>query len=583
MKQSIRWSGLGAFIVIVAGIASISLLFLDTWIKLGAEKGLGSALGAEVNISEVSHTLSPFSVTLSRLQFTDPAQPQNNKVQAETLSADVEILPLLMQKVVINNLQVTGVEFDQERSKPGEVYRQPDAKQSFIPSFDEGDVELPDIDDLIAKSPLKTTKAIADAEAAYALHKTQLEAQYKALPNKEKLENYKQQIEALKETDYKNPAELLAAKEKFEAIKQEIRADKKQFEDFKNAVGEAKADLSPKVAALRAAPGEDYEQLKGLAAGDAAAISDVTAMIFGEQTRAWSEKLLAAVELVGPMLQNNKEQAKEEVTDAGRWYEFTDTTPLPDLLIRNANISVKWEENAIDSIWKDITNDHTKLGRATTFSVDAEKTSLWQKLALNGDLWIDDLGIKANQAWQLAGLALQPSDMVKEDKLSVALTSALLNSAGKLSINQNILDGTGKIDLGSLQLDAQGSNKLTNIIADSLNQLSDLSIDTDISGNLSSPSLGFKSDLDKKLSQAISGSVSKEAQAKLGELQAKLDKQAGDAIGTNDQQLAQLVNWEQLADGNLSSIDGLLKSKLDSVVDKKKDELKEKLLKKLKF
>ena len=146
-----------------------------------------------------------------------------------------------------------------------------------------------------------------------------------------------------------------------------------------------------------------------------------------------------------------------------------------------------------------------------------------------------------------------------------------------------MLNGSGKIDLGSLKLDAQGSNKLTNIIAGSLNQLSDLSIETDIGGNLDAPSFSFKSDLDNKLAKALTSNVSAEAQAKLSELQSKLNNQASGAIGTNDQQLAQLVNWETLADGNLESIDGLLKSKLDSVVDKKKDELKEKLLKKFKF
>ena len=583
MAQNIRWQGLAAFVLIVGSITAISLLFLDTWIKLGAQKGLGHALGAEVNIGQVTHTLSPFSVMLTEVQMTDASAPANNKVQAKVVSADVELFPLLMNKIIINQLQVSGVAFDQSRESPGEVYREPGQQQNFVPSFNDEEIQFPDIDELIAKSPLKTTKAIKDAEQTYALHKEKLETQYRSLPNKEKLESYKQQIEVLKDTDHKNPTDLLAAKEKFDRIKQEIREDKQKFTDFKNSVAEAKKDLSPKVAALKAAPGEDYQQLKGLAAGDAAAISDITAMVFGEQTRAWSEKLLAAVEVVGPMLQNNKEQFEEETKDRGQWYEYTDTTPLPDLLIRQANISIDWQQNTIDSQWQDITYDHSKLGRPTIFAVDAEKSNLWQKLRLNGDLWIDDLGIKANQSWDLAGFMMQASEMVAEEKLSVALTQALLNSVGKLSIEQNMMEGQSKIDLGALKLDAQGSNKLTNVIADSLNQLTDLSIDTKLSGDLKTPSFSFKSDLDKKLANALTNSVGVEAQAKLSELQTKLDGQASDAINTNDQQIAQLLNWEKLASGNVQSLDNLLKSKLNSLVDKKKDELKEKLLQKLKF
>ncbi len=583
MKQNIRWSGLAAFALILGVLVAVSLIFLDTWIKLGAEKGLGQAVGAEVNIGRVTHTLSPFSVTFNSVQMTDATTPSNNKVQAQSVAADVELIPLLMHKVMINHLQITGIEFDQKRANPGKVYREPDEQQSFITGLDGEEIELPDIDELLANSPLKTTQAAMEAEEAYAKHRQKLEEQYQSLPNKEKLEHYKQQIEALKDTDYNNPAELLAAKEKFDGIKAEMRADKQKFTDFRNSVTAARNELTPKVAALKAAPGEDYQRLKGVAVGDSAAISDVTAMVFGEQARVWSERLLAAVEVVGPMLQNNKEKVEEETIGKGRWYEFTDATPLPDLLIRKASIGISWQQNSIDSQWQNITDDHTKLGKPTTFSVDAEKTELWQTLIVNGNLWVDDIGLKANQTWKLAGLSLQPSNMVKEDKFSVALTQARLNSIGSLSVEQSAINGNGNIDFSALKLNAKGSNKLTNVIASSLNELTDLSIDTTISGNIKAPSFSFKSDLDKKLVNALSQNISGEAQAKLAELENKLNEQATSATGKTDKNITQLLNWDELADGNLQNLDGLLKSKFDSLVDRKKDDLKEKLLKKLKF
>ena len=66
MQKLIRWPGLIAFFVITGLIAAIVILFLDFWIKLAAEKGLESSTGAEVNIAQVTHTFSPFGVTLTK-------------------------------------------------------------------------------------------------------------------------------------------------------------------------------------------------------------------------------------------------------------------------------------------------------------------------------------------------------------------------------------------------------------------------------------------------------------------------------------------------------------------------------------
>ncbi|WP_185236665.1 hypothetical protein [Teredinibacter franksiae] len=50
-----------------------------------------------------------------------------------------------------------------------------------------------------------------------------------------------------------------------------------------------------------------------------AALSEITALVFGEQARAWSKRLLSAYELVVPMLESKKEveQVKGREEGAG--------------------------------------------------------------------------------------------------------------------------------------------------------------------------------------------------------------------------------------------------------------------------
>lgn len=582
MKSIIRWPGLVAFFVVVGLFTAISILFLDFWIKLAAEKTLGLANRAEVNIESVEHTFSPFSITLNRVQLTDPSAPDTNQLETQTVSAAIDLPPLLLRKLIIDDLKITGVEFGTLRDSPGDVYEKTedetvDSEQLFVET--QG---IPSVDEILAKSPLKTTLAIEDVEVAYEKHSDKLQTQYEALPSKEKLENYQKRIKELTEADYKDATKLLAAKEEFDQLKDEIKADKKQLEEFKTSVDAAKADLGPKVSALKAAPTQDYEQLKSLLAGDADAIEDVTTLVFGEQIGQWSQYTLAAFEIIGPMLKSSREAEQEAQAYQGKWINFDNDAGLPDLLIRKSEISIKWQEENISSYWTDITYQHDIIGRATTFVVDSSASKLWNSLKVDGELWLSDAnGAKAQQTWALDGLTLSDLGLVDQEKISGELKSGLVSSTGSMSLAGDVLSGKGLVDLQQLLINATGSNKITNIVADTLNQLKELTLTTDIAGTLGDLDLSIGSDLNQQIGGALLANVSTEQQEKLDELKQKLNLQTSEVLGEGNDQYQQLLDWEKLADGDLSSIDSLLEAKLDSLVDQKKDEAKDKLLNKL--
>ncbi|KXI29614.1 TIGR03545 family protein [Paraglaciecola hydrolytica] len=581
MKNIIRWPGLIAFFVVVGLISALVILFLDFWIKLAAQKGLEAATGAEVNISQVEHTFSPFGVSFIGVQLTDPKSPSTNQLEAQVISANIELSPLLLRKVIIDQLTMTGVQFGTTRNSAGQVYRQPDDSESVSSSLFPDAKDLPSVDEVLAKSPLKTTKAIETTQQAYEQHKDKLSEQYANLPSKDKLSDYKKRIEVLSKTDYKNPADLLAAKEEFEKLKQEIKADKAVFNEFKESLQTAKQDLGPKLAQLKAAPGQDYEQLKSLVAGDAGAISDVTTMVFGETAGEWSGYALAALDILAPMLKNKEQQQQEVVIAEGRWISFGDTSGLPELWIKQADISLSWQQEQILSTWQDITYQHDIIGRPTVFKVDSSASSLWQSLKLNGDFWLKDSGINAQQKWQLAGLKLQDISLVEQDKLSSKLLKGLLSSNGEIKVNQNAVSGDAAINLAELAMQATGENKLTRIIAQTLNQMQQLQINTNVAGAIGDLDLSFSSDLNKQLGSALLANIGKEEQGKLDELKQKLDSQMQGALGTQDSQYSEWLDWEKLVDGDMNSLEDMLNAKMTGALDKKKDELKDKLKGKL--
>jgi uncharacterized protein (TIGR03545 family) len=580
MKSIIRLPGLIAFFMIVGLIAATGILFMDYWIKLVAEKSLTKTTGAEVNIASVEHTFSPFGITLNHLQLTDPQAPHTNQLEAESVSAKIDLAPLLLRKIIIDSLTISGVQLGSLRESEGVVYLKPEEQQSQTEDIFAEVKALPSVDDILAKSPLKTTKAIEGTRTVYAKHSHTLQQQYAALPEKDKLADYQKRIKSLTETEYKDPIKLAKAKKKFDNLKEEILNDKKLLSDFKQSIGAAKNALLPQLAALRAAPGQDYEQLKLLIAGDAGAINDVTTLVFGEKVGEWSRYALAVFDIVGSML-NAQEQAEEQLGYAGKWISFDNTPSLPSLWIKKAQISLQWQQETITSDWQDITHQHDVLGRPTVFSVNSSSSSLWQSLILNGDLWLSHSGDKANQNWTLSGLKLSELDLVSQEKLTSQLDSGLLSSTGRIALNGEAISGTGKIDLQSLVIIATGTNKITNIVANTLNQLKKLTINTDIGGTIGNLDLSFSSDLNKQIGGALLSNVSTEQQTKLDELKQKINKKTEGMLGDNNSQLSQWLDWEELADGDLGNINELLKAQFSSVIDEKKNELKKKIFDKL--
>ena len=581
MKSIIRLPGLFAFFIIVGLITAGSILFLDYWIKIVAEKSLTKTTGAEVNIGSVEHTFSPFGITLNRVQLTDPQAPQTNQLEAETVSARINLAPMLLRKLIIDDLTINGIQLGSLRDVKGHVYRRPIKALNLAEDIFADVKELLSVDEILAKSPLKTTKAIENTQAIFAKHSEVLQQQYAALPEKNELAKYQVRIKALTDTDYKDPIKLALAKKEFDAIKEEILKDKKLLSDFKQSVVRAKNELSPQLLALKAAPEQDYAQLKSLVTGDTNAINDVTALVFGEQVGQWSQYALATFNIVGPMLRAQGQAEKEQQGHTGRWINFDDTSSLPDLWIKKAQISLQWRQEKIISDWQDITHQHDILGRSTLFSVNSTSSSLWQSLILNGDLWLDQSSVKANQNWALSGLKLSTLALVSQEKLTSQLVSGLLSSSGKASLNGEIVSGTGNIDFQKLIIEAKGSNKITNIVAKTLNQLKKLTINTDIGGTVDNLNLSFSSDLNKRIGAALLSNVSSEQSAKLDELKQKLNNKTEGVMSTNNDQLAQWLDWETLANGGLGNINELLETRISSLVDNNKDELKDKLKNKL--
>ena len=543
-------------------------LFANTIIKSILEDQLSQSYGAEVNIGSFNHSLFPTTVTIEDIQLTNPTAPMRNQVVVGKAFGDVALMPLLSKEVIVNKLQLLDVEFDQPRNSEGKVLRQPTQSLTFDEIKQKAKEAIPTVDELIERNPLMTTAAVAQAKQTYETYSEELKTSYQALPDKSRIEEYKTQVEALKEMDFKNPQALVEAQSKLKTLKEQISADRALITDFTDNAKNARTALSDSLQQLKAAPKQDYQLMKGIIAGDEAAMQQVTQLVFGDKAAEYTQYLMSAVQIVLPLIHG------EPQTDD------TPATELPAILVKEAEVAVKYKDETIGSVWKNITNTHPVFGEPTTFTISAAG-ELLKQFESSGQFWIDEKGVDASQQWSLAGVNLANVPMVNSEKLSAALEKALVTTSGQFSINDNLLNGSGDIDLASLVIEAAGTNKLTTAIANALNQLKTLDMKLNLSGTLSNPDFAISSDLDNKLAQAAISELTASQQDKLDEVMLRLNGMVG---GVQSETQGHLVNVESMlsaAQGDSSQLESLLKTQLNNVIDQQKNKLFDKLKSKL--
>ena len=556
-KSVLKWIA-GFFVVIFA----VYFLFANTIIKAVLESKLGESYGAEVNIDSFDHSLFPTTVSLKGIALTNPTKPARNQVFVGDANADVELAPLLSDQVIVNNLNLLNVQFDTERPSPGEVYRVPERSLSFDEMKAKAQDAVPSVDELLERNPLKTAAAVENARAAYDTYGEALKTDYASLPDKSRIDYYKTQIAQLQETDYKDPQALVQAKSAFDKLKAEMQADRALISDFTEKASKAKSVLSETASALKNAPQEDYALLKGVIAGDQEALSQVTYFVFGDKAAEYTEYLMAAMQIVMPLIQG--EEKSEAPAD------------IPSILVKEANVSVLWQEESITSKWNNITNVHDVFGNPTTFTIEAAG-ELLKSFTSSGEFYIDGEGVDASQQWSLAGVNMANIPLSGNESLSAVLTSALMKTAGSMQITDNKLTGSGTVDLQQLVMQATGESDTTKVIAKALQSLSSLNMDMFLEGTLSNPDFKIKSDLDNQLANMALSELTASQQDKLDELNQKLNAMIGNEQSLISGELGDVNSMISAAQGDSAAIEELLKSKLNNVVEQQKNKLFDKL------
>ena len=586
MKQWIRWSGLLTFTIILALLVLGWMFAAAPIIKYSIETFGSQAAGAKVEVGEVKLNFAPLGVEILNVQVANSDTPMENLVEFEQAIADLELMPLLLGKGIINNLSLSGVEFstsrltsgaldedsesENESTKEATAQKEDSAEKGLVDSgLDSMQQSLPTADELLAREPLLTEQRGKAFQQQFKQSQQAINKSMAAIPNEQALAHYEDEFDRIINGRFKSVDDFNQRKKEFEQLKKRIKTDKKAIQAAAKAVTNAKTELQKQWPQLQAAPGQDFSNLKSKYQLDGAGVGNLSRLLFGEQAGQWSQQALYWYEKAKPFL--TSEESEEEVASTeqsrkfGRYVHFPTERPLPDFLIVKTELKVSLAQGDFDIRIDDITHQQSIINRPTIITAKGKNLQDIAAMNFNGvldhrvkpsldrfDFNINNMAVK-NYNLGAMGLKLNRSEVTVV--AWAELSDGIINAQGNGVFNASKFSSKDKTVMAKEMVSALAKIKRFNIDAGAV-------------GQLTKPELSFKSDLEDQLSSAFSRRLKEKQNELEKQLKDKLNNKLLSYAGDYQQQLKKL----DLASGSFSSKQDKLKQLADSELSSFKEQ-----------
>jgi len=611
MTKWIRWSGLIGFTVLIALVVVFWMFAAAPLIKISIEKFGSQALGAQIDVKDVSLNFNPLILAIEGVDITDKDAPMTNAVSFDSAKADMSLFPLLLGKSIIQDMSLEGVAFGTPRQTSGAL-----AVEAQITKEDKPDTEsqsektsadtqlaetksassqsLPSADEILDREPLATVTRGEKFKSSLAVHKKELDDSISAVPNQSALAQYQKNLDKLLSGKLKSVKDFKSRKKALDELKSQFKKDQKAIKRAQLAIKEAKKDLGAQWPLLKKAPKEDLENIKGKYTLDAAGTSNLAALLLGEDAGGYAKTGLEYYEKFSPLLEESEEADLVEEQQAkrleGKFVHFPTDRPLPDFWLKNLSFSAALPLGDVAVVVKDITHQQDVINQPTTIEAHGNELQNIKALTLKGVLdhrigkGTDTFDLDIQQ-WQLSGLNLGLAGL--------ELNKSDLNLQGDVVFTGSNMNAVGKGQFTQASFQSDDKTVLAKEMLGALRHIDQFNVNAKAKGALVKPDISLSSDLDSKLSRAFDKRI-KERQK---QLEKKLREKLADKLlsysGDYQDQLKEL----NLADGSLgdaskamgkmakaevSSYEDQLKADAKAKSDKKKKALENKLKDKFK-
>lgn len=521
MMKWLRWSGIGAFVVVTVLIGCIWLLLVDGVVERLIEKTGTRVVGARVELDSADLSLLPLGLTLHRLQVTNPDEPMRNAVEIERLAMGMDGLQLLQRKVIIEEMAAQKVRLDTPRRTSGAISKKspaaPKEKKSG-PGLGMPALQIPDVKEVLSRESLHSLELATDFTARLAQDKIQWQQRLAELPDQQKLNEYTTRLQNLKKSG-SGLGSLLAGASEAAAVQQELKADLARLQAAQNDFKAAKAAYQQQLIELKNAPQQDIKRLVAKYGLSPQGLGNMGTLLFGDKIGTMVTKGLSWYEKAQPLLARRSQgtpraEVVKPLRGKGVMVRFQEKEPLPDFLIRTITATVALAAGDVNGTITNVTPDQDILGAPLSFAFSGDKLQGQGSLALDGVLD----RVQPDQGRDLINLKMRDYTidklaLVSSGELPITLESALADLGLTVTVQGRDLAADLRTSLHAATLTTpagQDNNLLTQALADAVGGITKATVSAKIDGTLDDYTIAFQSDLDAVLQKALGKTLEKQ-------------------------------------------------------------------------
>jgi uncharacterized protein (TIGR03545 family) len=591
-KGWIRWSGLVTFLVLVGVVFAMTYLALTMVLKSQLEKYASQAWGAEISIDRLDFSFLPLGVSLNGIDVTDPKKPMQNLVTIGHLGASLNMYQLVVGRTVIEDMSLQHLGFNQPRMTSGAlkqtasktdktIAKKEDNKASS--SFAVPNMLVPNPQDILGRQSFKTTAQAEKINAQLNQLNDKWTSLQKQMPDSKAIADYQKRFEALTKGSIKNLNDLQAKQAEFEKLQKEVSQKTDAIKQAQTMFDKDLPQLKNEVKALKKMPAQDFANLQSTYSLDQNGLKNFTYLVYGAKVREYTDQGLAIYEKVKPFIEKfaaeraaaKKQQAEEKhKRQLGQDIAFVEHDPEPDFIIKRFKLSSDLDWGKVAATANNINFDQPRSRMATLFNVTVQPTTQKTALTIKGQSnWIQTgKGFtEAKISWP--GYELKNWAMLKDDNLPLSMKSSQVAVNGKIKITQSQkVDGVVDLDYQKVDFDmgATKSKEVKQYLAPVFEDIHQFTVTSDVSGELLSPSIGARSDLDRKVSSSLNKVLNKQIADAKAQLRKQFDQKMADQLGPINQKLSALLGDQVKLNSNAKGVNDILSTTPEKFVEQQK-------------
>lgn len=586
-----RWKAILPFLLGTGLIVVVWLLFGEEFVRRSSEDYATEMLGTEVDIGGLTITESHSRVTLSGLQVADPYDRTRNLFEAGRIVLDLDPVPLLEKKLVIDQMELTGLRFLVTRRKPAREIKSEGIAQRVRAQM--GDWKHQFDVPLLSLTPVDTIKALVldptklgTVQAAQSLTRqgdsvrTALQGAIGKMQPGPVLDSARALAARLAATDPQKlgvPGSAKAVADVKHALDQ-LGAIKKQVAALQQSAQSGAQLLTQGVKDLDAARQRDYQFARGLLQLPSISAPDISYLLFGPATASMFEQALYYTNLgrgyLPPGLDPLRKPGPTRLRMAGTTVAFPKLKAWPTFLLRQGKIGFSIGGDSTTGSFgatvQGLTTEPAIYGHPTLFAAQgALRGAVPMSIDLAGALdhvtatMRDSLGAALAgvplPAFNLPGLPYRLTPGRGQAALSFALDGEKLR--GEWSVHSDRL-GAALID----SVQGRTQSQLQALVGRVLGGVHGLELNARLGGTISKPSLQIGSNVGDALAGGLKAVLGEEVAKAEARVKAEVDRQTAQAVGQAQEVVTgvekDLAHQVGLQSDQVAQVDALLQAQL---------------------